>query len=155
MKTFLFAEKLCLLIIFSALIVLAKTNDSLPICNLDTAKQAIPPRIFAEQTIDGKGQNIPFTRFLHNKIGIYASEFSRCYLGVFDLNFIYHTVGIVGIITWLYFVYQIIQKRLYPLLFILLALPLLPFLRFSPLPILFAYKLFAIIGLAFLLTKLK
>lgn len=147
--------KIFFLIIFSVLIVLAKTNDSLPICNLDTAKQAIPPRIFVEQTIDGKTQNIPYTRFLHNKIGIYASEFSRCYFSIFDPNFIYHTVGIVGIITWLYFVYQIIQRRLYPLLFILLVLPLLPFLRFSLLPILFAYKLFAIIGLAFLLSKRK
>ncbi|MDO8487455.1 MAG: hypothetical protein Q7S45_04125 [Candidatus Curtissbacteria bacterium] len=137
------------------MIISVRANASLPICNLDTAKQAIPPRIFAEQTIDGRDQNITLTRFLHNKIGIYASEFSRCYANVFDPNFIYHTVGIVGIITWLYFVYQIIQRKYYFLLIVLLALPLLPFLKFSLLPILFAYKLFAIIGLGFLLSKLK
>lgn len=147
--------KIFLLIIFSITIILAKANTGLPVCNLDTAKQAIPPRIFAEQTIDGRDQSVLLTRFLHNKIGIYASEFNRCYFGVFDLNFIYHTVGIVGIITWLYFVYQIIQKKFYFLLFILLALPLLPFLKFSLLPIFAAYKLFAIIGLAFLVSKLK
>ncbi len=145
--------KIFLLIIFSAVIILAKADANLPICNLDTAKQAIPPRIFAEQTIDGKDQNILFTRFIHNKIGIYASEFGRCYFDVFDLNFIYHTVGIIGIVTWLYFVYQIIQKKFYFLIFVLLVLPLLPFLKFSSLPILFAYKIFAIIGLTFLLSK--
>lgn len=146
--------RIILILIFSA-IILVQANTRLPICNLDTAKQAIPPRIFAEQTIDGKDQNILLTRFLHNKIGIYASEFSRCYANVFDPNFIYHTVGAIGLVTWVYFVYAVAKRRLYPIIAILAVLPILPFLKFSPLPILLTYKLFAIIGLAFLLSKPK
>ncbi|GEM_PF-5815419 len=146
--------KIILIIIFSA-IILVQANPSLPICNVNTAKQAIPPRIFYEQTIDGKDQNILLTRFLHNKIGIYASEFGKCYANVFDPNFIYHLLGAIGLVTWFYFVYLIAKRRLYPIIAILAVLPMLPFLKFSPLPILLIYKLFAIIGLAFLLSKPK
>lgn len=146
--------RMILIVILTAIIFL-QANTSLSVCNLDTAKQAINPRIFYEQTIDGKDQNISLTRFLHNKIGVYASEFGKCYANVFDPNFIYHSVGAIGLVGWFYFVYLIAKRRLYPIIAILAVLPLLPFLKLSPLPILWIYKLFAIIGLAFLFYKSK
>ena len=144
--------KFLILIVASFLILSAKSNLELPVCNFRTAKQAIPPRIFAEQTIDGPNQPIIFTRFIHNKFGIYGSEFTKCYFFSLDPNFIYHTTGI-GIIFFLYFIYAVLVKKQYILLIIFLIIPAVPFFRLPITLVFYVYKLFAIIGLTFLLFK--
>lgn len=144
--------KYLFLVLASFLIVTAKGSSDLPICNFQTAKQAIPPRIFAEQTIDGPDQPIIITRFIHNKVGIFGSEFTKCYFFSLDPNFIYHTTGI-GIIFFLYFMYTVLVKKRYILFIIFLIIPALPFFRLPIILISYVYKLFAIIGLAFLLFK--
>lgn len=140
--------KVIFIIIFVVLISL-KTGGELPICNFKTATQALAPRIFAEQTVDGHDQPVLVTRFLHNKVGIFANEFSRCYFNVLDPNFVYHSVGLIGIIFWLYFSYQIIVKKRWLMLSMFLVVPVLPFLRFPPQIVVYWHKLFAIIGLVF------
>ncbi|MBI3342496.1 hypothetical protein HY024_05220, partial [Candidatus Curtissbacteria bacterium] len=97
--------KLIILLLFFATIIL-KTPVPLPKCDIDTAKIAVPPRIFEEVTIDGIGKNIYFTRFLHNKPGIFMSEFARCYFNVFDLSYLLDTLGIFGFVAFIYFAYR-------------------------------------------------
>lgn len=146
--------KIIILAIITSAILATKGNLDLPICNFTTAKQAIAPRIFAEQTIDGSSQPIVMTRFLHNKFGILGSEFTRCYFYSFDPNFIYHSTGI-GIIFWLYFFYaSAIKKLIIPLSFFLI-IPALPFFGLPIVIVSYTHKIFAIIGLAFYLYKKK
>ncbi|MDP2633021.1 MAG: hypothetical protein Q8P25_04870, partial [Candidatus Curtissbacteria bacterium] len=142
--------KILLLIAISAVILTTHGNLDLPICNFTTAKQAIAPRIFAEQTIDGNKQPILQTRFLHNKFGILGSEFTRCYFFSFDPNFIYYSTGI-GIVFWVYFFYVSATKKLYIPLSFFLIIPALPFFGFPIVIVSYAHKIFAIIGLAFFL----
>ena len=146
--------RLVLILIFSLTILLSQ-GWSLPICNIQTATQALPPRIFFEQTIDGSSQPILLTRFLHNKLGIFSSEIARCYFNVLDPNFILKTVGLIGFITLLYFLYKIILNKNYVLLILFLVLPISPIFGISPLIVVYPYKLFAIIGLLLLLRKTK
>lgn len=145
-------KKYIVLLIISVLIFNLKTTWDPTPCNIKTAKQAIAPRIFAEQTIDGKNQPIIFTRFVHNKIGVFLSEFARCYFLALDPNFIQKTTGI-GIIFWLYFVYFILIQKLYIALLIFLSIPLLPFFQLPLVIVSYAHKIFAIIGLIFLTFK--
>lgn len=145
--------KIIILIILAALIIVKSPQQELPLCNIATAKQAFAPRIFAETTIDGKEQPVYVTRFLHNKIGIYASEISRCYFNSLDLNFINNSTGAVGLLSLLFFVYKITVKKYYSILAIFLVLPTLPFFGMPFFILIFFYKIFAIIGLVFLLQK--
>lgn len=137
-----------------ALIILGAKSPVFPICNNVTAEQAVAPRIFAEQTIDGNKQNIILTRFLHNKFGILGSEFGSCYLNFFDFNLLYDAFTPIGLITFIYFVYEAVERKHYWLA-IFLILPIVPFVRGPVFPVLLIYKLFAIIGLALLISKLK
>lgn len=148
-------KKFLILAVFFFYIISLKNDFSLPICNLATAKQAIPPRIFAEQTIDGPQQPPLVTRFLHNKLGIFASEFSRCYFNALDPNFIHRSVGIPGLFFWTYFIYQIAIKKLWPGIFVFLILPVLPFFNLPLMIIVYINKIFAIIGLSFLIKRLR
>lgn len=147
-------KKYVILIILSALILAQKPSPDLPVCNLTTAKQAIPPRIFAEQTIDGIGQPIILTRFLHNKFGIFGSEFTRCYFYSLDPNFIYHSVSI-GITSWLYFIYFSTTRKLIFPGFVFLIIPALPFFGIPLIIVSYAHKIFAIIGIIFWIFKKK
>jgi len=144
--------KVVLIIIFS-IFILTASKAGLPICSLQTAKQALPPRIFAEITIDGRNQPVLLTRFLHNKAGIFASEFARCYFNTLDPNFITDSVSLPGLIFWLYFIYRLLIFRKWFVLGIIVLLPILPFLNFSISINVFTYKIFAIIGLFFLISK--
>lgn len=148
-------KKFLILAVFFFYIISLKNDFSLPICNLATAKQAIAPRIFTEQTIDGPGQPPLVTRFLHNKLGIFASEFGRCYFNALDPNFIYRSVGIAGLFFWTYFIYQIAIKKLWPGIFAFLILPLLPFFSLPVIITVYINKIFAIIGLSFLIKRLR
>ncbi len=143
-----------LLIIVSSFIILTAKTRALQICNVDTAKQALPPRIFYEQTIDGSRQNIIVTRFFHNKLGIFASEFSRCYLNILDFNFLIKALTPIGLIGYLLFAYNILDKKKYYLI-IILAAPIIPFFKLPIAPTMLVYKIFAIIGLSLLINKMK
>lgn len=146
--------KFLIFIILTIPIIYQKTA-SLPVCNLDTAKLAIAPRIFAEQTIDGKDQPIFITRFLHNKIGIYGSEFGRCYTSALDLNFINHSLTPIGIIALLYFIFKVFVSKRFLLIFPIILVPLAPAFNIPVSIIVSVYKLFAIIGLAIFVSKSK
>ena len=146
-------RKVAILLLLSILII-TRTEMNLPICNIQTAKQAIPPRIFAEQTIDGSDQPIAFTRFIHNKYGILGSEFSRCYFNALDPNFIYHTLSI-GLLPYLFFIYTALEKKLLLPSIVFLIFPSLPIFNIPTIIVSYAYKIFAIIGLAILLFKKK
>ena len=148
-------KKFFLIGVFLLYIISSGSDYLLPTCNLATAKQAIAPRIFAEQTIDGSRQPPLVTRFLHNKLGIFASEFGRCYFNALDPNFIYRSVGTLGLFFWTYFVYQIAIKNLWPGALVFLILPLLPFFSLPVIITVYINKIFAIIGLAFLIQRLR
>ncbi len=146
--------KLLLIFIAGAAITLAKTSP-LPICNTDTAKLALPPRIFYEQTIDTNRQPILLTRLIHNKLGVYGSEFAHCYVSLFDFNFIYNNFSLIGLVTFLVFMYEVLTKKRYLLAAIIFLSPLIPFFKGPIIINLVIYKLFAIIGLIFLFKKFK
>ncbi len=136
-----------------ALFILTKGGWSLPPCNYKTALQALPPRIFFEQTIDGPDQPVLVTRFLHNKVGIFGSEFARCYFNAFDPILIYNSTRLLGLLGWLYFIYNIIVKKHYLPLAALAIIPVLPFLTLDAAIVAYTHKIFAIIGLASFLFR--
>ena len=133
--------------IFSTIILL-KTGWDLPDCNFKSAQNAVKPLIFAETTIDGKDQPVLITRFLHNKIGIFTHETSRCYFNVLDFNFVKDSTTLLGLFFWLYFIYQIIIRKLWLLGAAFLLIPMVPFLDFSSTLTATSHKVFAIMGLA-------
>lgn len=143
------------LVLFSvlSLIILLKSTWQIPVCNLTTAKNAVPSRIFSEQTTDGQGQNVLITRALHNKPGIFLSEFGRCYFNLLDPNFIYNSVGILGIIPWYYFVYQILKRKMFLPIGIFILAPAVPFFYFPISLITYIHKVFAIIGVVIFALK--
>lgn len=146
--------RLILILIFS-LVILTANSASLAICNLETAKQAIAPRIFSEITIDGANQPVLITRFLHNKLGIFSHELARCYFATIDPNFILKSTSVIGLVTWSYFAYRIFARRVYLMLAIFVFMPIVPFINLPTLAIVFAHKIFAIIGLVFLVKKFR
>lgn len=141
--------KIFLIIITALIIIVTSSGESYLQCNLFTAKQAIPPKIFAETTIDGKDQPPLVTRYFHNKWGIFMSEFSMCYLNIFDPVFLYKNIGILGLISLLLLVYKSVIKKRYYLIIALALVPILPFFNVSLLLTIIILKLFAIIGIVF------
>lgn len=142
-----------ILISILSLLIILKSGWQLPICNLATAKNALPPRIFAEQTIDGQNQNVIITRIFHNKIGIFLSEFERCYFNVLDPTFIHNSTGIFGIFPWLFFTYQILKRKMILPIGIFIIIPIMPFLYLPTSLIAYAHKIFAIIGVVIFAFK--
>lgn len=133
--------------------ILTLKLPQLPVCNYQTANQAIPPRIFFEQTIDGKDQPILLTRFLHNKLGVYGSEFGKCYFNFFDPDLIYKSSGLFGLFFWIYLMYRLARNNKWNYLSIVLVLPILPFLNIFSSGIAYFHKIFAIIGLTLFVLK--
>lgn len=143
--------KIILFVVFSLFIIVQKGWE-LPTCNFTTTLQALPPRLFAQITIDGSNQHVLVTRFFHNKVGVFLQEASHCYLDGLDPNFIFKSVGPIGIISWLTFVYRIsIDKKIH-FIFAFLSILILPFFNFPPSIVAYSHKIFAIIGLIFLLV---
>ena len=138
--------KLLIVLILSFLII--KTNiPSTDRCDLETAKNALPVRIFAETTIDPHNQPVLITRFSHNKVTILANELGRCYFNFFDLNFVANSTALIGLLPWLYFVYKSFS---HPILQVpIMLIPLLPILSQTQVPVAYAHKIFAIIGLVY------
>ncbi|OGD86311.1 hypothetical protein A2164_00675 [Candidatus Curtissbacteria bacterium RBG_13_35_7] len=135
-----------LIILFIASLIITKSVSKPPVCDVRTSKQALLPRTHFEQTIDGRGQPVLVTRFFHNKIGFLGSEFGRCYFNIFDLNYLAKNIGLVGLIFWLYFLYQIVNMRKWLLVSMFLLIPLLPFFDLFPIIIPYSYKIIAITG---------
>ena len=142
-----------ILIFLISYFIIAKPISKLELCNLDTAKLAIPPRIHFEQTIDGPTQRTLITRLLHNKVGIFMSEFGRCYFAVLDFNFIFSATGVIGLVFWLYFVYATIDRKKWYLAFLLLVLPIIPFLNLYQFLPPYIHKVFAIMGATLFFNK--
>ncbi|MBI3282574.1 hypothetical protein HYZ70_00685 [Candidatus Curtissbacteria bacterium] len=116
-------------------------------CDIVTARLALPVRIFAETTIDGRDQPVAVTRFFHNKVTIITNELARCYLNFFDPNLIAQSASLPGLLPWLYFAYRVaILTPRYPQLAALLLIPVLPIMTSFP-QVAYFHKLFAIIGL--------
>ena len=136
-------------------IILLRSIPKLVECNLSTVNQVIPPRIFAETTVDGQNQPILLTRFLHNKPGVFLWESSKCYFAFFEPNFIYQSVGFLGMISWFYLLYHLIKNNKWQPLLLLLALPLLPFLEILSTFSAYAHKVFAIIAIAVFVKNKK
>ncbi|OGD83119.1 hypothetical protein A2165_01930 [Candidatus Curtissbacteria bacterium RBG_13_40_7] len=84
---------------------------------------------------------------------MFSQEAARCYFNALNPNFIYKTVGLIGLVSLLYFLYKIITGKRFVLTGILLFLPIFPFLGFSPIIVVYPYKVFAIIGLIVFLYK--
>lgn len=139
--------KIAAITIFSLFLVFTSSFTQSE-CNIKTAKQALPPRIFYEQTIDGPVQSVILTRFIHNKIGILGSEFGKCYLENFGLDFVYQHIGLIGLAFWLLFMHKVLTKARYPTLAYILFLPLVSFFGFTPYILFYSYMVFAIIGFA-------
>jgi len=144
--------KLLLISIF-VFFILIKPIPKLDPCNIQTAKQAIPPRIHFEQTIDGSRQRAIITRILHNKVGIFTSEVGKCYFYVFDPVLIFKSAGTMGFIFWVYGGYQIIVRKRWLFIWLLIILPIFPFFNFFTNQVPYIHKIFAIMGLIFWLRK--
>ena len=144
-----------LIFILISLVILFKTGWQLPLCNFKTAKQALVPRIFAETTIDGPNQPVLLTRFLHNKLGIFINESARCYFNVLDLNFVESSTTLIGLLFWLYFIYQITIRKYWVLIVVFLITPIVSYLTVLSALAAIVHKIFAIIGLAWYLKISK
>lgn len=144
--------KKILLLIFTIFLIRIPLSSP-TVCDIRTAQQAIPPKIFFEETIDGSGQNVYFTRFMHNKVGIFSHEFAMCYFNLIDFNFLTKNLNLFGLAMWLVFIYRQFIKKRY-LVFVLI-IPALPFFLVPAAYIVLIYKIFAIIGLSILLKLTK
>ncbi len=142
-----------IIFIIAAFFIIAHPFKKLEQCNLSQALQAIPPRIFAETHADGSQQNPLITRFIHNKLGIFLSELSRCYLYVLDPAIIYSSTGIIGTTAWGYLIYLSITTKKRLLLLLIFSFPLFPFLNIFQGITTYIHKLFALIGLLYFLSK--
>lgn len=116
--------KIFLIFVITFSIVL-KSGGEIKECNIRTSLQAIPPKIWYEQAIDGPSQNRLLTRALHNKAGLFLNEVSNCYLQIASPRFIYQATGIFGAFFWFYFAYRSIVQNNKMLILILLTLPLI------------------------------
>lgn len=134
--------------IITVILIILIAKSSVPTadrCDLETAKNALPVRIFYETTTDSNDQHVLITRFFHNKATIVLNELGRCYLNFFDLNLAASSAGTIGLLPWFYFIYK---SPRWPILLAALAIiPLVPILSRVPAPVAYAHKVFAIIGL--------
>ena len=145
--------KKILLTIIGLLIALAPITWDFPKCSVPLIKNAFPPKIFFETTIDGLGQNTLITRFLHNKVGIYGSVTTKCYFDLLDPKLIYTNFGVATFMFLAMFTYQSAKQKIWLLLILFLLLPILSILGLPLLLFVIALKIFAIIGLILKLKK--
>lgn len=142
-----------LIAVLISILIVSKNFPSSDRCDLGIARNALPPRIFAETTIDGRDQQPVITRFFHNKVTILVNELGKCYFNFFDLNFVANSTALVGLLPWLYFFYKS-SSRLF-LLIPLLVVPVLPIFSQTPVPVAYIHKIFAIIGLVYFAARCK
>ena len=144
-----------LLILLICTIIILKTPEQTVDCNLDTIKQAMPVRIFSESKIDGSKQSVIVTRFLHNKVGIFLSEFSKCYFGILDPRFIFDSTSIFGLVFLVYFFYKMISFKIFPLILSVLVIPIISIFKLPLIIAIVSFKIFAIIGLVVFVNHLN
>lgn len=140
-----------LIAVLISILIVSKNFPSSDRCDLGIARNALPPRIFAETTIDGSDQPPVVTRFFHNKATILLNELARCYFNFFDLNFVANSTALVGLLPWLYFFYKSSSRPFIMIPF--LAFPLLPIFSEILVPIAYIHKIFAIIGLVYFVKR--
>lgn len=139
-------------VLLVSLIVLLSNPSYLPLCNLRTARQDIPPRLFQLTTTDSPSQNPIITRFFHNKPGVFLNGTSKCYLNFFDPVIIAKNTLYFGIFGWLYAVYKMFLTKKWILIAAFFILPLIPYL--IPFPqIIYLHKIFDIIGFGLIAKK--
>ncbi len=124
-------------------------------CNVDIAKMAIPPVIWYEQSIDGKAQRTLFTRFLHNKPGVFMSEAAKCYFQALDPFLLYRIIGPAGLLSFIIIIYKLIDSKKYLMLSILFTLPILPFINFPVTAQIMLYKITSIVGIFFFIKNIN
>ena len=144
--------KIIALIALSLLIILLPKLSFIK-CDIDTASLAIPPRIWSQQALDSRMQPTIITRFLHNKPGIFFSELSRCYFNFFDPSLIFHSVGLRGVFFWIFFMTNISFSKKWPIILIVLMVPILSFFKLLQFPLQFFNKIYAFLGLWLFLFK--
>ncbi len=134
------------LVFIIAVFWILKPVPSIDDCNIRTIKQALPPIIWFEQKIDGGSQSVLLTRFLHNKVGIGGSQFAKCYFNSLDPQIAYKSVGLLGLAFWLFFIYYISSRKIWPLILIFLLVPIFPVIFDRAQAIAIFYKIFAMLG---------
>ena len=135
-----------LLVIFFAILLFLTRPVPLPQCSLRMAIQALPPRIFQQTTTDASTQNTLITRFFHNKAGIFGAEFGKCYFNFFDPVLIAQNTLYIGLLPWLYLVYNLLLKKNLILISALLILPIFSFMEVN-FPFAYLHNIFAIMCL--------
>jgi hypothetical protein len=147
--------KITLLLIIGLVVGFSKINWEFPVCNLATIKQDFAPTIFFETTIDGSSQKPLVTRFFHNKVGLYGASTTKCYLNFLDPSLIYKNLGPLVLILIGFFISKSIAQKRLQLLLIFFLTPLALILNLHIVLFVIIYKIFAIIGLLLLLSKIK
>lgn len=143
-----------LFVAISLLIAISTITWNFPPCNIQTIKQDFAPKIFIETTVDGVGQNVSLTRFLHNKVGIHGAKTASCYFTLLDPSFIYKNLGILTVLFLAFFAYKAIERKYWLHIAAFLVAPILlmiPTFPVAPFILVIAYKIFAIMGLAYFL----
>lgn len=146
--------------LISSFFIILKSGWDYSECNIRSANQALTPKIWFEQTIDGKNQDPLITRFYHNKAGTLGAELSHCYLEKVSPGFFFDTSGIFGTIFLIYFIYNLANSRKWKYLAVLFLMPTVPILSFNQPTseqtvnlIAYLYKGFAVFGLAAFLFR--
>lgn len=147
--------KTLIILLFLINIIFQKSEWVFDRCDFEIARQALSSVIWYEQTIDGQNQPHVVTRFLHNKAGVYLSQFGKCYFQAIDPYLLYKTVGIAGIFSIFFLTFITIDRKNYLVLTLLFLLPILPFFKFATNFQIVIYKILATIGLYFFFKKLK
>lgn len=141
-------------------LIIAKSGWDYSECNIRTAKQALAPKLWFEQAIDGSSQNTLVTRFYHNKISMITAEIAHCYFERLSPNFFFEISGIFGTFSIIYLLYWLTVRRRLIYLSCLLLAPAIPVLSYN-LPtsgltvalLAFLYKGLAAAGLGLFLFK--
>ena len=144
-------RKIILVVII--ILIAAKVPTAQERCNVDTAFQALPPRIFFESKIDGPLQNVTVTRFFHNKVGIFMSELGRCYFNAIDPTYLLNSTTIFGLIFWFWALFYLVERKRFFIILLLLAVPLIAFFKLNLPIILIANKVLAAFGALTLMYK--
>ena len=144
-------RKILFLIIVVAIAI--KVPSEQERCNVDTAFQALPPRIFFESKIDGPQQNVKVTRFFHNKAGVLLSELGRCYFNAIEPTYLLNSTTVFGLLCWIWALYYLVERKRFFVILLITAVPLLAFfkLNFPIIPI--ANKALAAFGALTLMYK--
>lgn len=80
-------------------------------CDRFAILRDVPLQLWEAQTADGSTAPPLLTRFYHNKVLFYGTNFLRCYLSYFSPDFILHIFGLLGTIFFLIGIIYIVDKK--------------------------------------------